>query len=303
MIAGTLLLTVLLSLPGAPMGPGMGCLAPRPVAQAEEGKTPEEAQEEKPIEYPELSVLHQQQVKRMFTSFKNTNPKKRREFEKDMIKIGRGTIPLLVEKGTTKHEEEGECICNCLLVLFEEKDMALLKACYASKAARLRRVAVIKIASFQKDKYLEFLKKALKDEDEDIRLEAALGLVQIQDASGIGEIILNISKNRKNPSARLVKDLPKLKYKTYPSYFYPWLVDHEDPEVRMTAAEVIAEIGDPRLKPALGKALNDSHNLVQAAAVNALRKLVNGEEPRNYGNVFELIEEVNKWKKDLGIKH
>jgi DUF917 family protein len=44
----------------------------------------------------------------------------------------------------------------------------------------------------------------------------------------------------------------------------------------------------------------DPHNLVQTEVVNSLRKLVKNEQPKKFDNVFELVEEVNKWKKELG---
>lgn len=251
--------------------------------------------------YPKLSALHKQKVKRLFTSFKNRNPAKRKQHEKEMISIGRGAVPALLENADTKHEAQGVCIYHCLLALMDEQDVVVLKKCYTSKNERKRRLAVVKMASFKNEKHRKFLKEALKDEDPDIRLEAALGLVNLKDASGIGEIILKIAENRKHPPKNLVEPLPILKGHVYGSHFTLYLLSHENPDVRITTAEVIALIGDVRLKSTLGKALRDPHNLVQTAAVNALRKLVNNDEPLQFKNIFELVEEVNKWKKDLGI--
>jgi len=85
--------------------------------------------------------------------------------------------------------------------------------------------------------------------------------------------------------------------------FTPYLVRHKDPEVRISTITVILAINDKKLKKALGRALNDPHNLVKTAAVNGLRKLVNNEGPKEFSNVFVLVEAVNKWKKDLGMTH
>ena len=256
---------------------------------------------EKPPVYPELSVLHKQKIKRLFISLKNRNPKKRKAYEKDMIAIGRGAIPSLIDNGTTKHEGQGECVFNCLMALMDKRDAVTLNECYKSKERLLRLLAVLKIGTLKNEKFLNFLKDALKDGDPEIRLEAALGLVSLKCPVGIKEIILKRAENHNKKMPRLTETLPMLKHKAYTSLFTPYLVKHEDPKVRIVTAEVIADINDKGLKSTLGMALNDSHNLVQTAAVNALRKLVNGEEPRKFNNVFELVEIVNKWKKELGI--
>lgn len=267
-------------------------------------KQEKKADKDKPPEYPKLSPLHKEKCKRLFRSFKNRNASKRRSFEKDMIKLGRGAIPDLLKNAKTKHENQGECIYNCLVALMDKTDLVTLKkSCYESDCPRLKLLAVVKIASFAMPEQRSFLKFAAKSDDPQIKLEAALGLVAIQDPSAIGEIILKVSENRRNPSKRLLKDLPKLSGKTYASMFSPYLVRHKDPEVRISAITVILAINDKKLKQALGKALNDPHNLVKTAAVNGLRKLVNNQGPKEFSNVFVLVEAVNKWKKDLGMTH
>jgi len=217
-----------------------------------------------------------------------------------MIAIGRGAIPSLIQEATTKHESVGGCIYNCLMALMDKRDLVTLQSCMASKTERLRHMAVVKMAALKKPECTESLIKALEEKKSEIRLEAALGLASLGNPSGIGEIIKKIAKDRKNIPPGLMKDLPLLKGKVYGSMFTPYLVKHEDPEVRISAAMVIVGICDMRLKPILGKALNDPHNLVKTSAVNALRKMVNGEKPRQFKNVFELVEAVNKWKKKLG---
>lgn len=271
------------------------------IPQTDKNKGAEDEKEKyKPVEYPPLSPLHKEKIKRLYTKFKNRNPKKRKAYEKDMIAIGRSAIPSLIKNGTTGHEEMGECIYNCLSVLMDERDVVTLKTCYQSEAERLRLLAVVKIGAVKDPDLLDFLKEACKDESPKVRLEAGLGCAALGDASGVGEIIMKVSENRRNPPPRIMECLPNLKNHVYGSMFTPYLVKHDEPEVRIAAAHVIAEIGDRKLKSTLGRALNDHHNLVKTAAVNALRKLVNGEEPREFKNVFDLVEAVNKWKKELG---
>jgi hypothetical protein len=268
-----------------------------PAGQQAEERDPKE---EPPPVYPELSAIQKEKCKTLLRRFKNKNPKKRRGHEKEMIALGRGVIPYLIEKGSTTHKEQGECIYNCLFALMDHRDIVTLKSCYTSKEARMRLLAVSELAEMKKPILSDFLKKTLKDEESDIRLEAALGLMALSDPSGIGEVILAVAKSKEStPPLRLTRDLPLLKGKVYPSLFGPYVISHKDPEVRIASIQVIVYINDLGLKKALGRALSDPHNLVQAAAVNALRKLINNEEPRKFTTV-ELIDEVMRWKKTLG---
>jgi len=253
-------------------------------------------------EYPKLKPVYREKCKRLIRSFMNKNPKKRRKFEQDMIKFGRAAIPYMLDNANVKKAEQQECIYNCLFELMDEQDVETLKTtCYQSKHEIMKRLAVCKIASFEKPSHLNFLKFATKDKDPVLRLEAALGLVAIKDASGVGEIIMKVSENKRTTPKRLLANMPRLKGKAYESMFTPYLVKHENPDVRRSAVKVLLAINDINLKRIIGKALEDPHNLVKTEAVNALRQLVNKEKPKSYRNVFELVEEVNKWKKDLGL--
>jgi HEAT repeat protein len=297
-------LTACLSL--CPAGPAPDACAAAPLFpfQDKEGTDRDEQEkkeEEKPPVYPPLSALHKEQVKRLFSQFKNRNPEKRREAEKDMIAIGRGAVPDLLENGDTRHDHQGECIYRCLMALLDGRDLYTLKNGYKSKAPRMRLLSVVKISSLKKPELAEFLKGAMKDEDDKIRLEAALGLLALKDPGGIGEIIEKVAETRKDPPKRLLEDLPLLHGKVYDSLFTPYLIKHENPDVKIAAAQVITAIGDPRLKSVLGRALDDPHNIVKTAAVNALRKLIRNEEPRTFSTVFELVETVDAWKRELGL--
>ncbi|MBU0754641.1 MAG: hypothetical protein KJ645_05845 [Planctomycetes bacterium] len=250
--------------------------------------------------YPALAPLEIDKVKNLLDDFKNRNPEKRKAFEKKMITMGRGTIPLLLQKGATSHEAQGECIFNCLLALMDDRDVPTLLKYSKSKTIRLRSLSVIKIAKIQNPQHLGFLKEAIKDPEASIRLEAALGITALGDPAGIGEIATAVAANSPNPPARLFEPLPHLKGNVFTGHLYPFLVHNEDPMIRAATAQMIGVINDQKLNPILERGLHDSHNLVQAATVNALRKTMDNEEPKNFDNVFELVEEVDRWKKKLG---
>lgn len=267
-------------------------------AQQETSSIGAEEDDDEPL-YPALSPLEKDKAKHLLKDFRNKNPEKRKEFEKRMIDLGRGVIPFLIEQAATRHKTQAECIFNCLVALTDERDVEAMLECFQSKSIHLRRLSVIKIAAIRDEEHLDSLKKAYKDPDADIKLEAAIGLAYLGDPAGLGEIIVATAAEQPDPPARYKEAIPCLKGNVFTGHLFPYLLYHEDPAVRVVTAQMIGTMGDKKLVHVLAKALEDSHNLVQAATVNALRQLVNGEEPRKFDNMFELIEEVDKWKKKL----
>ena len=281
------------------------CLAHAPTRAQEENAAKKEKKQAEaadrawkaPPDYPRLSALHKEQAKERLVAFKNRNPKKRDEAVHKMVSIGRSVIPFLLSRIDTRHADQGECIYRSLRALMDRRDAFVLKKCARSKCDRERLLAAAELAEMKDPHARDTLKALLADPKEEVRLEAALGLAEIEDPAGMGEIIRAVARDYKHVPERVTRVIPRLKGHVYGSLFFPFLSDKEKPEVRIAAVEVIVRIGDKGLKSVLGRALDDPHNLVKAAAVNGLRRLVKQQEPRAYSNVFELVEAVNEWKK------
>lgn len=265
----------------------------------EEEKKKKEKEKAPPI--PELPTYKKEKAKRLLKLFKNTNREKRRKYQDQMIALGRGAIPFLLGSSESKHELQAEGVARCLDALLVVRDRAILDKLSQSKKTRLRTIAVSKYAAAADPKLKDRLKAFLKDKESPVRLEAGRGLILLGDPSGIGEIILKTAEVEKGEKAKLLENVALVKGKAYDSLFRPYLIAHDNFKVRIACTEVIVAIGDKRFKKILGQALSDDDNLVQTAAVNALRKLVNNEEPATFANVFDLVDAVNKWKKDLGL--
>lgn len=271
-----------------------------PPAQEEETEKTEKEQPPPPI--PPLSATDKEKVKRFLTFLKRSDPEKRRSYENKMVTLGRGVIPLLLEKVETTHEHQSGAIVRCLTRLLDVKDREILQKLAQSKKVALRKLVIVKYASTPRKEDKETLKAFLKDSAPEIRLEAALGLVRLGDPAGIAEIVVSLAACKNDGERKaLTADLPNLKGKVYSSHFRSLATKHEDHEVRKAALEVIVAIGDKRIKDVLGLALKDDHNLVKGAAVNALRKLLKGQEPIAFPTVFDLVDAVEKWKNELGV--
>jgi|GEM_PF-3362612 len=266
------------------------------VRKAEQKKVEDKAP---PIE--KLNPVNREKAKRFLRALKTTNPKRRRTHEDKIIALGRGAIPVLLEKRGTTNANQAVGLERCLFELLDVRDADILKELTGSKKLWHRRVAAMKYSSSGRDKDRDALKAFIKDSDMSIRFEAALGLVRLADPTGIGEIVLKIGQGDDKDRKRALEDLNLLKGHVYSSHFRSLATRHEDPKVRKATIEVIVAIGDRKVKDVLGLTLSDDHNLVKSAAVNGLRKLLKDEEPITFPTVFDLVDAVEKWKKELGL--
>ncbi len=269
---------------------------------AQEEETEKRSKKPKAPPIPPLSATDKEKAKRFLTFLKRSDPEKRRGYENKMVALGRGVIPLLMEKAESTHKHQSGAIARCLTRLLDVKDRERLDTLAKSKKNALRMLVVTKYASSPREEDKEKLKTFLEDSAPEIRLEASLGLIRLSDPAGIKEIVLSLAtcKNERQRKA-MTADLPNLKGKVYSSHFRSLATKHEDHEVRKATLEVIVAIGDKRVKDVLGLALRDDHNLVKGAAVNALRKLLKGQEPITFPTVFDLVDAVEKWKNELGV--
>ncbi len=285
--------------PGIPANIPEHAQADPPSSQEEQEKKEKEKKDKyKPLPIPALKTIQREQAQRYLKFLKTSNPKKRVKYEEKMIALGRGVIPLLLEKAETDHKHQAEGIARCLTTLLDARDSAILGGFSKSKKIRLRLIAVLKFSEARDPKYQEQLKVYLKDKDPSIRFEAAAGLVSLGDGRGVGEIILKLAEGRSREIERALADIKLLYGKVFDSLFTPYVCGHDDPKVRKAGIEIIVIIGDRKLKTVLVKALNDDHNLVKAAAVNGLRKLLKNQEPIKFPTVFDLVNAVEKWKKE-----
>lgn len=260
---------------------------------------PEEGIPDESAEYPVLKGFKKEKSKTLLKAFKNRNPKKRDKAIKDMVKLGRAVIPLLFENAEKAKGPFNDCIVQSIEALTDERDITFLKQACASKNDVLRAQAIKKISGFRTKEYHGLIKNTLEDENTEVRLEAALGLVWLKDSSGLGEIITCISKDLKSPPERFFKALPNLRGELMYRKIFDLLVHDKDPNVRTATVVVLTEIGGESVFYLLKKALEDSDAKVQKATVNGLRKLVDNAPPRSFDTLFELVEAVNQWKKRL----
>ena len=255
-----------------------------------------------PAPPPELPVAKAQALEREVAKRRNNSDTGRAKTEAEIIAYGRGAVPLLVKAGHTTHEGQRRGLANCLLAVTTADDHPLVAELLASPHIALRRFAARKAGELARAELLEPLHPLLQDADEAVRVEAAIALMANGDEAGLpvaapamtGPLRERVrvalkgvaGKGRhENVGAMLTIDPQR---------------EREEPSVtskeRLAAVDLLHAIGDKAAIDWLLRALDDSHNVVQRNAINALRDLLEQQVPMEGNSVFQQIKEAERIK-------
>lgn len=261
---------------------------------------PAAAQDATPAPPPELPAAKAQALEREIAKLRNNNDPGRAKAEAEVIAYGRGAVPLLVKAGHSTHEGQRRGLVTCLLAVTTDDDRLLVAELLSSPHVALRRFAARKAGELRRPELLEPLHPLLADADEAVRVEAALALVSNGREEGLpvaapamaGPLRERVQAalkgvagkgNHANVGALLTIDPQR---------------EREEPDVtsreRLAAVDLLHAIGDQAAIDWLLRALDDSHNVVQRNAINALRDLLEQSGPMQGSSVFQQIKEAER---------
>jgi HEAT repeat protein len=170
------------------------------------------------------------------------------------------------------------------------------------------------------------LQPLLDDEDTEVRLEAAVALASLGSETGLGalgEVYTQIYRVEQagEPDEDDDEALASIDAGLRIRAALAGLAEHgdhaaliarlksdarlekTDPEAaalnRQSAVALLAAIGDRAAIRGIAKSLDDSHNVVQRDAINALRQLVEEQPPFDGASIFQQINEVKRLKEVL----
>ena len=251
---------------------------------------------------PELDARQQAKLDRALDKLRNSNAERRAETEADVIGFGRGAIPALLDAASTTHEGKQAGLVVCLAALVDLRDREIVAAGLTSEHVVLRRFAAVAVGKLGLPEQLDALPPLLADEDEIVRIEAALSLVTHGREQALPHLIAVYDSDWQ---PRVLAALPGVVDKGDHRALVALLTP--DPERAQfqpdaVAAEQLATvrmlhaIGDQHAVIALRRALDISNNLVQRGAIDALRDILEDKPPLEAGSIFAQVAEVERLK-------
>lgn len=259
--------------------------------------------------FPKLTAMDQQKLERLLEGLKTKNQADRDAKEAEIVKLGRGIIPTLVAKAHDQHKLQAPALVDAIDKLTGEPDFAFIQGLLRDPAPIVRGFAVRKLAALRpkqpgEDKVLvDLLVPVLNDADADVKLGAALALADQHRPDGLLVLIDALKSDDKQKQAQVEAALPKLKDRNAHGLVEAELTGKaKDADRRMLVLRAVGMIGDPKSGPLLAQSLEESNSRIQETTVNALRRAMDGAAPLEFATVFDLVKEVEAWKKRLGSK-
>lgn len=269
--------------------------APAPPAQAPAERT------WPPAEDPEApSAATSAKLERALPKLRNENDAWRAKAEAEVIAFGRPAIYALEAAAHTDKAWHQAALVNCLAALVDARDRLRVAAALQSEQVVLRRYAARAAGRIAHPDLLAALPARLADADELVAAEAALSLVANGRSEGEARVVKAYMAGDKEralaalagvvgvgnhePIAALLAIDPQF--------------EKRDPTaasaLRLAAVEILHAVGDGPARALLVRTLGDPHNLVQRAAIDALRDLLEGSGPLQTISTFDQIKEVER---------
>lgn len=272
-------------------------------ARAADDAATEAAGDLPPVEPPpELDARQQAKLDRAIDKLRNSNAERRAKTEEDVIAFGRGAIPALLDAASTTHEGKQAGLVVCLAALVDLRDREIVAQSLASEEVVRRRFAAVAAGKLGLPDQLDALAPRLSDEDEIVRIEAALSLVTHGREEALPHLIAVYDSDWQ---PRVLAALPGVVDKGDHGALVARLdADPErqqlDPDAvaaeQLATVNMLHAIGDQHAIIALRRALDISNNLVQRGAINALRDILEDKPPLEAGSIFAQVAEVERLK-------
>ena len=275
-------------------------------------------------EPPELSKSKAQKLARALKKLSATKPAARDKAREQVVAFGRGAIGPLLDEAATTNPVKQESVTLCLIELVDVADWITVERCASREEVALRRFAARKAGELPLPHLEETLVELLADDDAEVRLEAAIAVTALGSDRALGALAdsyvplhraLAAGEGDEAEQAEAADTTERIRaalaglddgadvrdlvarLKSDP------MEQKADPEgtavERMAAVALLRAVGTDAAVRGLTTALDDSHNIVQRDAINALRHVVEGAGPYSGASIFQQINEVKRLKEVL----
>jgi len=152
----------------------------------------------------------------------------------------------------------------------------------------------------------DFFKKALDENNEEVREQAAQAIISTGDPSTVSLLVKLLSEEKRNIRYISVKGLGQI---NHPDTITPLLnnINSQDNKLRLTVIKALSKKCDASVTSALIELLKDNSTEIQIAAVQALKKIGDKSAISNLKSLRntsdeKLREEIEKTLQELGVK-
>ncbi len=248
-------------------------------------------------EWPTLSSTDKDRVFALAMQFKKDDPKLRDAARQQLIAMGAGAVPFLLQRVSDRTENENKQLFEVFDALIESKHGALLAREVRKPIVELRRYLSQRMARFADPELLPTLTPLRKDKDELTAFHAALGCLALGEGDALQQV-LTYSKTHWLEQVDLIAAvLPHARSAENGNVLFAAITKAPAAD-QMAGLRLARYMAVDDHKVILRTYLDSPDHAVKKEAVNVCRVL-NGEPPLEKLDVFQSIKLANEWKKKL----
>lgn len=233
-------------------------------------------------------------------------PEMAEEGRQGLVAAGSAGVPFVLERyGRERDESARERLHEILVATTNAEHTRLLAREFAHKEARTRTFALWRAAQFPDAEIKDeadaaWARVAKLGEKADLDERYAAGLCCASTGSIVGfpglwdATITPKEWDRKKHELRAA--LAGARGKEATAFVLAKLDDKSDRKIKVAVLRMLAGCGDKDCVPRVRPFLDDEDNQIRVAAINALRGIVDGDDPIDNLSSFEAIEMAKKWK-------
>lgn len=267
-----------------------------PSAAAQDPPTPP-APAAKP-EWPKLDRLQTGRVGELFKNLALKNPELHEKSLQEMIELGAGTAPALINRLSDAKSNHNEWVGRALDGVTTVEHAPLLVPETTSKVVARRRYSLRRLGELGAKDMAGVYKAAMTDKDADAAFLAGLALASTGDAEGLPLVLARAKTDWKGSRAVIEAVLPHGKGGAVSA----WISEHTDAKdfnERVAALRLFRTGGAREHARRVASSLDAADHMVKKEAINALRVVVLEQPPLDDLSVFQTIEMAKEIRSKL----
>lgn len=271
--------------------PALVLLAAGPTAQ-----DPAPTEPKPQVTWPELSAADMERAKVLVRRLDDEDQAAVDAAAADLAGLGAAVGPYLLARLADRRPTAPARLRAILHDVVEPAYAPLVAEKAASKAPLVREWVVEFLALRHDPRWRAPLAKAAKDKSPDIVLRAQLGLAGLKDTDALAAVFERFAEEDWREHAEFVARC--LEPARSPE-MAQWLVDHmppDDEHARIVGLRLMRSLAPKEYAGVIATFLDAEQHAVKKEAINALRAVVDGDEPLENLSVFQAIDQAKKWR-------
>ena len=262
-------------------------------AQDPQKPAPVPATATKVAEWPALKETDKERVLSLAGQFRKADPQLHAEAKKELIALGDGALPLLLQQVSDRAENSNEQLFGVFDEMLKPAHAALMARESKKPRVELRRYLFLRMCRFADPELLPVLKAACKDKDELTAFYASLGMLALKEREAVPAVLAYTKTKWKEVGPLTAEVLPHARSMDAGNWVCEAIAKAPAAD-QMAGLRLLRYVAQKEHTLILRTYLKAADHTVKKEAVNTMRVL-HGEAPIENLNVFDAIQMAKAW--------